>query len=175
MDVCAIDELASKKLNKKFEYGFVVNLSHSSESGSHWIGLYVKRKRGTTDSFYATYCDSFGFPAKSFYLQDFIKKKCKKVEYNDRQFQQLSSKVCGMYASCFILHMAEGGTLKSFADKFSKNLRLNDILIEKYYNYLMRNSEVRKFLAKKKQLLELKRKNLRKKMLSFRINKKKKM
>jgi len=44
MDVCAIDELASKKLNKKFEYGFVVNLFHPSEPGTHWVGLYVKRK-----------------------------------------------------------------------------------------------------------------------------------
>jgi len=91
----------------------------------------------------------YGFPPKSFFLQDFISKNGRKFEYNDRQMKQLSTKVCGTYAASFILHMSESGTLKSFADKFSKNSRLNDIFIEKKNNYLMRNSEVRNFLSQK--------------------------
>lgn len=162
MFVCAIDKLCEIKMDQKFDYGFVVNLSHSSEPGSHWTGLYIKRIKNVKSNdksvaLKASYFDSYGFVPKSFYLRDFIKNNCKKFQYNEHQFQQLSSKVCGMYASCFILHMSSGGTLKSFIDKFSKKLRLNDELIQKNYAYMLRNSEVRKFLALKKQ--ELKRKN----------------
>ncbi len=45
MLVCAIDQLEGKKLNSAKEYGFVVNLSRSTEAGSHWVGLYINRKR----------------------------------------------------------------------------------------------------------------------------------
>lgn len=165
MFVCAIDKLGDVKMSLDFDYGFVLNLSHSSEPGSHWIGLYMKR--GDDGEYKGSYYDSYGFAPKSFYLQDFINMKCSSFLYNDRQTQQLRSKVCGMYASCFILHMSNNGTLLEFKNKFSKRLLLNDIFIQKNYNYMLRNSEVRKCLLFKKQELEIKRKNLKKLMLSF--------
>lgn len=72
-----------------------------------------------------------------------------------------------MYAACFILHMSHDGALKTFIDKFSKRSQLNDIFIEKNYNYHLRNCSVRNFLIKKKKDLSRKRKILRKKMMKF--------
>lgn len=127
MIVCAIDQLP-KKINKNREYGIVINLSRSSEAGSHWTSLYVDRKQN------ATYCDSFGFRPRGYHIDKFVKENCKTFSYNKHQFQQLNTKGCGMYATLFILNMMHGGTLKTFASQFSKNnLVLNDIIIQNKY------------------------------------------
>lgn len=127
MIVCAIDQLP-KKINKNKEYGIVMNLSISSEAGSHWSGLYIDRDQN------ATYLDSYGFRARGYYTDWFIKQNCKTFTYNKQHLQQLNSKVCGMYATLFILEMLRGGTLKTFTHQFSKNnLVLNDIFIQKKY------------------------------------------
>jgi len=67
-----------------------------------------------------------------------------------------------MYAACFITHMSGGGTLNSFFDKFSKNLKLNEIFIQKKYNYYLRNCTVINFSAKKKMKLYVREKYVRK-------------
>lgn len=141
MIVCAIDKLP-KRIKKKKEYGIVINLSVSSESGSHWTGLYIDSKKN------AFYMDSLGFKYKSNFIDKFINKNCKTYTYNKTQLQQLNSKVCGMYSTCFILHMMSGGTLELFIQKFSKNLYLNDAFIIKNYNYYLRNRRIRKLLLK---------------------------
>lgn len=125
--VCAIDQLP-KKINKNRQYGIVMNLSRSSEGGSHWTAIFIDRKQN------ATYCDSYGFRPRGYYIDKFIHQNCKTFTYNKHQIQQLNSKVCGMYAAVFILHMTHGGTLKTFSCRFSKNnLVLNDIIIQNKY------------------------------------------
>lgn len=131
--VCAIDELPRKKLKNHTNYGIVVNLSKKSEPGSHWIALFIDRWR------HGFYCDSYGFRARSWYLTEFIKKNCRRVEYCGRQLQQIRSNVCGMYAACFIIHMSKGYPYADFIDKFSKNLLINDHFIVKIFNYYRRN------------------------------------
>lgn len=133
--VCAIDRLP-KKLKPGKKYCFIINLSKADDVGSHWVSLYVDK------ALKASYMDSYGFKPRSWYLTKFIKENCKHVNYSTRQLQQLTSKVCGMYAACFIIHMVKGGTLRSFIDKFSKNLLLNDIFIIKNYNYYLRNNNI---------------------------------
>jgi len=130
--VCAIDQLP-KKLNPHYNYGLVINLSRGNEIGSHWTSAYINKER------ICSYHDSFAFRPRSWYLTDFFKKNCVHVEYSSRQIQQLNSKVCGMYAASFIIHMISGGNLKSFIDKFSKNLLINDIFINKNFYYYLRN------------------------------------
>lgn len=173
LKVCAIDKLKEVRLLPNLEYGFVVNLSDSSSLGSHWTGLYIGKggtgKSGSGKGRFASYCDSFGFFPRGYHIEDFIKKNCTRYEYNDQQLQQISSKVCGMYAACFILHISNGGSLQSFIDKFCKRLKLNDIFIQKNYTYYLRNFTLRNFLANKKKDLARKRIKLRNKMLRFTI------
>lgn len=139
--VCAIDQLP-RKLKRNYSYGFVINLSRKHEYGSHWIGLFISRTAANTKRSERTgyFLDSYGFKPRSVYLTDFIKKHCTHVEYCDKQLQQLNSKVCGMYAACFIIHMVSGYPFRAFVGKFSKNLVINDSFIIKNYNYYLRNS-----------------------------------
>lgn len=130
--VCAIDQLPTK-LKNGFAYGFVVNLSKISEPGSHWVSLYIDKKRN------AFFFDSFGFKPKSYQLIDFIKKNSKRIYYNTRQLQQLNSKVCGMYAACCIIHLVKGHSFNEYIGKFSKNLLINDSFIIKNFRYYLRN------------------------------------
>lgn len=130
--VFAIDQLPTK-LKNGFAYGFVINLSKISEPGSHWVSLYIDKKRN------GFYFDSFGFKPKSYHLLDFIKKNCKNISYNTRQLQQLNSKVCGMYAACCIIHLAKGHSFNDYVGKFSKNLLINDSFIVKNFRYYLRN------------------------------------
>lgn len=130
--VCAIDELPYQ-IKRKSKYAFVINLSKSSEPGSHWVSLYVD-KDGV-----AYYLDSYGFKPKSFQILHFLKRNCIRIHYNMMQLQQLNSKVCGMYAASFVIHMIKGHSLDSFISKFSKNLLINDLFIAKNFAYYLRN------------------------------------
>lgn len=131
--VCAIDQLPHK-LKKNCIYAFIINLSKITDgNGSHWVALFIDRARN------GSYYDSYGFRPKSFYLIDFIRKHCKTLDYNKKQVQQLSSKVCGLYAATFLIHMLNGHSLELYTKKFSKNLLLNDSFIIKNYNYYLRN------------------------------------
>lgn len=127
MKVCAIDQLP-RTLEKNKEYGFVINLSRATEPGTHWTALYIDKQRN------ATWFCSYSFKPQGYYIQNFFKKNCKRISCNKNQLQQLNSTVCGMYATLFILHMMNKFTLSSFEKRFSKNLLLNDIIIEKMYN-----------------------------------------
>lgn len=131
--VCAIDKLPKRRLRNNIDYAFVVNLSKSTSIGSHWISIYIDKFRS------GYFMCSYGFKPRSYQLHDFLRKNCRRVLYNNRQLQQLQSNVCGMYASYFIIHMAKGHSFHDFADKFSKNLLINDHFIAKVYNYYTRN------------------------------------
>lgn len=133
--VCAIDELPKRRLNNKIDYALVINLSKSTSMGSHWIGIYIDNTRLRC----GFYLDSYGFKPRSWQLQDFLSLNCRHVVYNTTQLQQLQSTVCGMYACCFIIHMAKGNPFPHFISKFSTNLLINDHFITKVYNYYCRN------------------------------------
>lgn len=131
--VCAIDQLP-KKLKPGRAYAIITNLSKSTDVGTHWCSIYIDKERNV-----GTFLDSYGFSERSWYLIDFFKRNCKRKIYNTQQLQQLNSKVCGMYAASFLVHMIKGGTLDSFIGKFSKNLLINDSFVIKNYNYHLRN------------------------------------
>lgn len=126
MKVCAIDQIP-KTLKKNKQYGLVINLSKSSEIGSHWTSVFIDNHQN------ATWFCSYAFKPRGYHIKEFINKNCKTFSYNSVQLQQLNSTVCGMYATLFILHMMNGGTLSNFTNQFSKNLLLNDIIIQKWY------------------------------------------
>lgn len=133
--VCAIDELPRKRIKIKrtrYEnFAFVINLSKKSEFGSHWTSVFITKDHHTY------YVDSYGFKPRSYQLMAFIQRNSIQATYSTQQLQQLTSNVCGMYAACFIAHMANGYSFDSFIAKFSKNLLINDIVIVKLFNYFL--------------------------------------
>lgn len=122
-------------LPKKFSLPsiFIVNLSPHSEPGSHWISIYI------ASNGHAFYFDSFGIPIRNIYIHQFLKKHSKRVTYNRQQLQHIMSNKCGKFCCVFAITILKKCTIPSFINKFSKNLYVNDIVIENMYNYLKRN------------------------------------
>lgn len=108
---------------------FIINLSPSSQPGSHWVSLYITA-RGT-----AFFFDSFGLPPRNIDILRFVKLHSKKLIHNKKQLQHLSSIKCGRFACVFVVSVLRVGGVKLFFDKFSKNLKINDIVVEELYNY----------------------------------------
>lgn len=108
---------------------FVINLSPSSQPGSHWISLHIDEKGS------AFYFDSFGMPPSNPDILRFIKMHSNKLIFNQKQLQHLSSIKCGRFACVFVISLLRGNGFKQIADKFSENLKVNDIIIEGLYNY----------------------------------------
>lgn len=133
ISVCAINELPRKRLKKGINYGFIVNLSKNTEMGSHWVGLYIDKRRN------GFYLDTYAFKPRSYYLTEFIKRNCAQCFYNPHQLQQLHTNVCGMYVACFLIHMINGYPFRYYPAKFSTNLMLNDQFVVTMYSYYLRN------------------------------------
>lgn len=108
---------------------FIINLSPSSESGSHWVSLHID-EQGT-----AFYFDSFGMVPRNVDILRFLKLHSKRSIHNKKQLQHLSSIKCGRFACVFVISILRGSGIKSVLDKFSNNLKINDIVIEGLYNY----------------------------------------
>lgn len=108
---------------------FIVNLSPRSQPGTHWVSIYIDGW-GT-----AVYFDSFGMPPRNIHILRFLKLHSKESKYNKKQVQHLSSIKCGRFACVFAVSMLRNIDLKPFFARFSKNLKINDIVIEGIYNY----------------------------------------
>lgn len=108
--------------------GFVVNLSSQNESGTHWIAIFVDEKG------HGTYFCSFGMKPAVRSIQLFLRMHCKTVTINKTQLQNQQSTVCGEYAVLFLIYSFKGISLTQFLKLFSKNLILNDKLIEKMFS-----------------------------------------
>lgn len=112
---------------------FVINLSPHNEGGSHWVSIFISSNR------IAFYFDSFGFGVKNTYIIRFLKKHSRKVDYNKHQLQHIRSIKCGQFCCVFAISILKNCTISSFMSKFSKNLFVNDFVIENMYNYLKKN------------------------------------
>lgn len=108
----------------------IVNLSRKSEPGSHWISIFIdKQGKGY-------YFDSFGIPPRNKYVKLFMKMHSKSVYYNRNQLQHITSSKCGKYCCVFAVSILKFRTINQFLIKFSKNLFVNEIMIEKMYGNL---------------------------------------
>lgn len=125
-------------LPKRFSLpaAFIINLSSHKTRGSHWVALYIDRKR------VAHYFDSFGFSPQQNNIVTFINKHSKKMHFNKRQIQHVVSNKCGKFSILFILSKLFNKCFEEIINKFSPNLGVNDIVIEnmfKYFNQLRKN------------------------------------
>lgn len=118
---------------------FVINLSPSNEKGTHWVGLYINK------SGEANYFDSYGFfPLTNKHIGYFIRMHSKKMNYNHKQIQHLSSTNCGKYVAIFILSQIYNRNFDEIIEKFSNNLKINDLVLENLFNYFKNIAAVKK-------------------------------
>lgn len=127
--VFACDDLPNKVKNPS---AFIINLSKKTESGSHWIALYINAHGQ------AYYFDSFGIQPKNKDIILFIRNNAKEIMFNEKQLQHISSSKCGQFCCVFIISVLTNKPFFSFMSKFSSNLYVNDIIIDRIYKYLER-------------------------------------
>lgn len=109
---------------------YIINLAPKTESGSHWVSLYInKRGRGF-------YFDSFGFEPKNKHIIAFMKMHSKTFDYNNKQLQLITSTKCGKYCCVYAVSVLRSRAIKQLLKKFSINLYVNEIIIEKMYDHL---------------------------------------
>lgn len=109
---------------------FVINLSQHDEPGTHWVAIYI------SESGYAFYFDSFGMKPTNFHIIAFLKFHSKKVNYNKKQLQHISSNKCGRFCCVFIVTALKQCSIDSLISRFGINLYVNDFIIENMYNFL---------------------------------------
>lgn len=109
---------------------FVINLSAHDEPGTHWVAIYIS-KNGN-----AFYFDSFGMKPSNFHINAFLKMNGKKVMFNKRQLQHISSNKCGQFCCVFVVTVLKECTIDNFISRFGLNLYVNDFTLENMYNYL---------------------------------------
>lgn len=113
-----------------YPLALVINLSESMEPGIYWVAVYINEKR---EGFYF---DSYGFKPRDVRIETFLKIHCSSWHYNTQQVQQVNSKVCGYYCVVFLFYMINKINVKSFMNQFTKNLVINDYIINQVFNTL---------------------------------------
>ena len=91
---------------------YVVNLDEYSDTGTHWIALYVLNSD-------VTYFDSFGVEHIPQEIKAFIGNK--NIKTNIFRIQAYDSIMCGYFCIGFIDFMLAGKTLTDFTNLFSPN------------------------------------------------------
>lgn len=109
---------------------YIINLATRSESGSHWVALYIDDEKS------CYYFDSFGLPPTNRHIQAFIKKNAVHMVYNKKQLQHITSAKCGHYCCTFIKSILRNKPIVSFLMKFSTNLYINEIIIAHLFEYM---------------------------------------
>lgn len=109
---------------------FIINTSPRSSIQGHWVGLYIDEYGS------AEYFDSFGFPPEQKTILQFLRLHTKKIIFNKKQIQNLSSVKCGKFAIVFILLKIYKKSFTELLKKFSTNLMINDLVIERIFSHI---------------------------------------
>lgn len=136
---------ASDMLPKNFSLpaAFVVNLSSHTSRGSHWIGIFFDYNKT------AHYFDSFGFSPTETNILKFINSHSIAWDFNKKQYQHIISNSCGKFVVLFILCRMYEKDVDEVFEKFSTNLFVNELVIEKLFNYfkeLRKNKELKNMM-----------------------------
>ena len=116
-------------LNKIKDGAYVINLHEYSDTGTHWIALYVKNND-------ITYFDSFGVEHIPMEIIKFIENK--NIKTNIFRIQAYDSIMCGYFCIAFIDFMLKRKTLTEYTNLFSpNNFKKNDDTVS---NYFMNNT-----------------------------------
>ena len=112
-------------LDKMKDGAYVINLDEYSDTGSHWIALYVNNKT-------VTYFDSFEVQ----HIPEKIKRSInnKNIIANIFRIPAYDSIMCGYFCIGFSDFMLKGNRLTDFINLFSpNNFKKNDDIILNYF------------------------------------------
>ena len=139
MGVCVVEELCkiriAKLLNRGItKVGIVFNLDKHTESGSHWIAMFIDLKK---ERIY--YWDSYGEkpPKEVNTLANRIKAQGKKMDMKFRYYKnnirhQYRNSECGVYCMYFIVKLLQG---KTFRDIIKNKIKDDDMNVKRGFFY----------------------------------------
>ena len=112
---------------------YVVNTDPSTKPGTHWLAIYIDRKRQ------GYFMDSFGWPPSAYGFTDFFKRNCASCTYNERRLQSDHTTVCGQYCIYFILRLCRYASVASILRPFEHTALLqNDRYVHKIVEHNFR-------------------------------------
>lgn len=105
--------------------GVIFNLDTSGEPGSHWIAIYLH------NNLQGEYFDPLGLPPTLFPdIEDYLRRVCKSVKWNNLQIQSVRSIACGLFCVHFLKNRFNGQSASKILSSFShKNPQVNDYLV----------------------------------------------
>ena len=104
---------------------YVTNIDEYSDTGTHWIALYVNNKA-------ATYLIALGLSTFQKKSENFINNK--NIIANIYRVQNYDSIICGYFCIGFMKYMFKGKSLKDFTNLFPpNNFKKNDDIILNYF------------------------------------------
>lgn len=118
VEVIPYDYFKNYKLKPKNQ--FILNLSHSSSGGSHYIAIVIQKDC-------STYFDSFGMSCENLEITKHLKKRKKPIINSNIQIQDFSSIFCGYFCLAYLIYDQNQYELEKFISMFDeKNLLQND-------------------------------------------------
>ena len=119
--VIAIDQLPLFVCKPKV---FIVNSDPISLPGTHWYAIYMDKIN--------EHFDSAGFkPSET--MEVYLIAKGPKYRYNSKRVQAFYSKSCGLFCLFYCYFRCRGFTFSQIMNMFSDNLKLNEILVQHFY------------------------------------------
>lgn len=120
----ARDELPKKIANKEYR---IINLDHSSNSGTHWVAIINDPKLK-----YSFYFDSYGLVPPTEAVK-YMKTSGKQIYYNSSQIQLVNSVACGFYCLYVINEFNKGRPIYDILYGFNqKPTQANEQFITKW-------------------------------------------
>ena len=129
-------DMLPKRMNKN--ESIVVNLQdYFAGSGTHWVCVYNEEKSNTVD-----YFDSFGLVPPIEVIK-YVKATNKPLVYNDSQFQDINSILCGYYCLYYIMERNNGRTAADVLSDFhEKPTMFNERFMKFYARYIKDNGNL---------------------------------
>ena len=119
-------------LNQQHPCSFIVNLSKSTEPGTHFVCIYVDNNNKLE------YFDSYGLAPFLPRLINFITRNYdKRSLYNPYTIQNLSSYFCGYYCVAFLISKDLGWSIEDFYSVFNNPIT-NDEKVEKFLSVVIK-------------------------------------
>ncbi|EFP00494.1 hypothetical protein CRE_21804 [Caenorhabditis remanei] len=116
---------------------FIWNTAPSSDSGEHWVALWID------DRNFAHFMDSSGSEPQKGFL-DFFSKNCGKWKKTfGKPVQGILSNVCGYYCIHFLIRKAMKQSNKRIRHPFTTNLGKNDDFVVKWVKTHLKTCEKR--------------------------------
>jgi len=126
----------------------VINTDPEDKPGSHWVALF-RCKFGRVEFF-----DSYGDPLSKLSKNFNFLKSLNPVE-NCKSVQSLQTNTCGKFCIFFLWKRLNGCSYSSIINTFGCSKNRNEMIVRRFYYYLVRGRYIEPFSLRKTQCCNL--------------------